>query len=358
MRLGRGIMVAYNYLETARLAEAALGYLKLHGLAANPINYAIWYAYAARREPLLNEAVDGMVRDHGSISADDMVLLHRAFIGGGPFPIKDIGKMETGAITDDVVTAAIDEAAEAARQLDLAYTFATSSSQPLAETLVGRLVAATRIIDQRKRWIEAELAQSRTELERVQASLDHVRNESRRDQLTTLASRKHFDAVLDDAIATARAEATPLSLLFTDIDHFKSFNDHYGHQTGDQVLRLVALSVKQNIRGEDTACRYGGEEFAIILPKTTVEQAKKIGDGIRLAVMTREMFERSTGEALRRVTISIGIASVQPGDTAQSLIERADRCLYGAKSGGRNLVVSEADPRRRICGLTPAALRA
>ncbi len=348
MRLGRGIMVARDYLETARLAEATLGYLKQHGLPADPINYAIWFAYAARLEPLLNEAVDGMVRDHGSISADDMVMLHRTFIGGGPFPIRALVGAEPAVITDDVVTAAIDDAAEAARQLDLAYTLATSNQRPSTETLVGRLVAATRIIDQRKRRIEAELAHSRAELDNLQASLDHIRHESRSDQLTTLASRKHFDTVLDEAITEARSEGTPLSLLFTDIDHFKSFNDHYGHQTGDQVLRLVAQSVKQNIRGQDTACRYGGEEFAIILPRTTVEQAAGIGDGIRLAVMGREMLQRSTGEALRRVTISIGIAGFRAVDTAQSLIERADRCLYGAKSGGRNLVVSETDPRGRL----------
>ena len=341
-------MVARDYLETARLAEAALALLERHGLPAEPINYALWYAYAARREPLLNEAVDGIVRDHGGISAEDMLMLHRAFIGGGPFPIRDITEAEASAITDDVVTAAIDDAAAAARQLDLAYSLATGSVRPSAEDLVGRLVAATRIIDQRKRQIEAELAASRTELDALQASLDHFRHESLSDQLTTLASRKHFDTVLDEAITVARAEGQPLSLLFTDIDHFKSFNDRYGHQTGDQVLRLVALSVKQNIRGQDTACRYGGEEFAIILPQTTVEQAAAIGDGIRQAVMTREMRQRSTGEALRRVTISIGIASFRAGDTAQTMIERADRCLYGAKSGGRNLVVSEVDPLSRI----------
>ncbi len=338
-------MVARDFLETAGLAEATLAYLERFGLPAEPINYAIWYAYAARREPLLNEAVDGIIRDHGRVTPEDMLMLHRAFIGGGPFPIRDIVEPATTPITDDVVADAIDDAAEAARHLVIAHDLATSSVRPSATDLVARLVAATRVIEQRKRRIEAELAQSRAELDSLQASLDHFRIESLSDQLTTLASRKHFDTVLDQAIADARQMAAPLSLLFTDIDHFKSFNDRYGHQTGDHVLRLVALAVKQNIRSQDTACRYGGEEFAIILPKTKVDQAAAIGEGIRQAVMAREMRQRSTGEPLRGVTISIGIASYRAGDTAQSMIERADSCLYGAKSGGRNLVVSETDPR-------------
>ena len=114
--------------------------------------------------------------------------------------------------------------------------------------------------------------------------------------------------------------------------------------TGDQVLRLVAMSVKQNVKGQDTAARYGGEEFAVVLPNTVLRSAITVADHIRRAVMTKELMKRSTGEHLGRVTISIGVAVLQEGDTAASLIERADTCLYAAKRHGRNRVMCETDP--------------
>ena len=131
--------------------------------------------------------------------------------------------------------------------------------------------------------------------------------------------------------------------MLTDIDHFKTFNDNFGHLTGDQVLRLVAMSVKHNVKGKDTAARYGGEEFAIILPNTVLRAAVTVAEHIRSAVMAKELM-RSTGEHLGRMTISIGVAALRKGDGGQSLIERADTCLYAAKRHGRNRVMCEADP--------------
>jgi diguanylate cyclase len=129
-----------------------------------------------------------------------------------------------------------------------------------------------------------------------------------------------------------------------DIDHFKNFNDSFGHLTGDQVLRLVALAVKNNVKGQDTAARYGGEEFAVVLPNTVLRSATTVADHVRRAVMTKQLMKRSTHEQLGRITVSIGVASLRNGETAQSLIGRADACLYAAKRSGRNRVISEADP--------------
>jgi diguanylate cyclase len=140
--------------------------------------------------------------------------------------------------------------------------------------------------------------------------------------------------------------------MMTDIDHFKNFNDSFGHLTGDQVLRLVAMSVKQNVKGQDTAARYGGEEFAVILPDTVLRSAITVADHIRRAVMTKELMKRSTGEHLGRVTISIGVATLHKNDTVQSFIERTDTCLYGAKRHGRNRVMCETDPE--VSGVAPA----
>jgi diguanylate cyclase len=110
------------------------------------------------------------------------------------------------------------------------------------------------------------------------------------------------------------------------------------------VLRLVAVAVKQNVKGQDIAARYGGEEFAIILPNTPQRAALTVAEHVRRAVMTKELMKRSTGEHLGRVTISVGVATLRDNDTAQALIERADNCLYAAKRCGRNRVMCETDP--------------
>ena len=129
-----------------------------------------------------------------------------------------------------------------------------------------------------------------------------------------------------------------------DIDHFKSFNDSYGHLTGDQVLRLVGMSLKQTIKGQDITARYGGEEFAVVLPNTALRQALTVADHIRRAVMAKELKKKSTGEILGRVTISVGVSMLKPDDDTDALIERADACLYAAKRNGRNRVICEVDP--------------
>ncbi|MGA8799044.1 MAG: GGDEF domain-containing protein, partial [Pseudolabrys sp.] len=139
---------------------------------------------------------------------------------------------------------------------------------------------------------------------------------------------------MEKAIAEALETNEAMSLMLTDIDHFKTFNDNFGHLTGDQVLRLVAMSVKHNVKGKDTTARYGGEEFAVILPNTILRAAVTVAEHIRRVVMAKELMKRSTGEHLGRMTISIGVATLRKGDTGQSLIERADTCLYAAKRHG------------------------
>jgi diguanylate cyclase len=171
-----------------------------------------------------------------------------------------------------------------------------------------------------------------------------VRNESLTDPLTGLSNRKYFDDSLVKAIAESLPRGRQLALMMTDVDHFKRFNDTYGHLTGDQVLRLVAMAVKQNVTANDIAARYGGEEFAVVLPEAMLTSAVAVAEQIRRAVMAKELMKRSTGQTLGRVTISIGVAVLRPGDTPQTLIERADACLYAAKRSGRNRVMSEADP--------------
>jgi diguanylate cyclase (GGDEF)-like protein len=161
---------------------------------------------------------------------------------------------------------------------------------------------------------------------------------SHKDHLTGLSSRAHFEKLLAQELPRARRYGHPTTLLMVDIDHFKSVNDTYGHQIGDAVLRSVAQILQLGLRQMDTASRYGGEEFAILLPETDPQNAFIVADRLRTAVMQKTILI-AEGHRLS-VTISIGLAGV-PKDqlgTMERLYESADKALYTSKHNGRNCV--------------------
>jgi diguanylate cyclase len=148
-----------------------------------------------------------------------------------------------------------------------------------------------------------------------------------------------------EAAHKAAADGEDVCLLMCDIDHFKKFNDTWGHQTGDQVLRLVASCLAENVKGRDTAARYGGEEFAVLLRGTPLEAATMLANQIRTTVETKKLVKKSTGDILGTITISIGVAKFTADESVEAVIRRADACLYGAKHSGRNLVIHQDDAR-------------
>jgi two-component system cell cycle response regulator len=161
------------------------------------------------------------------------------------------------------------------------------------------------------------------------------------DQLTSLHNRRYMARHLDTLMKNA-APAKPISFLIMDIDYFKAVNDTYGHDAGDEVLREFASRVSANVRGIDLACRYGGEEFVVVMPDTDVNFAYAVAERLRHSVETVP-FPISRDPSRINVTVSIGIASSVGGeDTSETLLHRADQALYRAKREGRNRVVAEA----------------
>ncbi len=162
------------------------------------------------------------------------------------------------------------------------------------------------------------------------------------DQLTGLHNRRYMARHLDNLVSTAGRNAKPLAFLILDIDHFKSVNDGHGHDIGDEVLKEFANRISANVRGIDLACRYGGEEFVVVMPDTDMGLAYSIAERLRKSVETTPIvISRAPGKL--NITISIGIAATQgPADTAEALLHRADQALYSAKRNGRNRVVTAA----------------
>jgi diguanylate cyclase len=334
--------------RTMAFAEIALGQIKALRQPATPRNFELWYCYATGYHPSLNETVNQLLSRNGNMTDADIETIHGAYLS----------PLRIGERIDSVGDRVLDEIEQVMSMVDAAVGTTNACSENLAGVsryipsadreglrgIVESLVHTTKEMENINSRLEERLVASKKEINQLQENLEAVRHESLTDPLTSLANRKYFDQALTEAISEANADNEVMSLLMTDIDHFKTFNDTYGHLTGDQVLRLVALSVKQNVKGQDIAARYGGEEFAVILPNTVLRSAVTVADHIRRAVMSKELMKRSTGEHLGRVTISVGVATLRPGDSPQSLIGRADTCLYAAKRTGRNRVICETDP--------------
>jgi diguanylate cyclase (GGDEF)-like protein/PAS domain S-box-containing protein len=171
-----------------------------------------------------------------------------------------------------------------------------------------------------------------------------LRDQSIRDPLTGLFNRRFMEESLDREMQRAVRKNHPVSVLFVDLDHFKRFNDTFGHDAGDLVLRSIADLFRQVFRVDDVICRYGGEEFGIILPESSAENAAIRANGLREAVKKLEV--RYKNHTLGTITLSIGVATFpEHGDTSEELLKAADQCLYQSKAGGRDLVT--VAPRRR-----------
>ncbi len=178
---------------------------------------------------------------------------------------------------------------------------------------------------------------------------DRLRNSVRQtielavtDGLTGLHNRRYLDTQLRTLFARAKVRGRPLTICITDIDRFKLVNDQHGHDAGDEVLKEFSGRIRSTVRGADLACRYGGEEFVVVMPDTPAEVAASVAERLRLMIEARP-FQLRSGEVPLMLTASMGIATLGPGiDTPEQLLKQADRALYEAKNSGRNRVVAAA----------------
>ncbi|MHC4045299.1 GGDEF domain-containing protein [Bradyrhizobium sp. 23AC] len=347
------VKVLDEHERTMAFAEVALGQIRSLRQTAIPRNYEIWYVYATGYNAPLNKIVNETLARSGKLTEADLEQIYETYLSHIKTTdrIDKVGARVIGEIDD--VMKVLSDALGMTGSYDVSLSGATeklasAKNREQIKSIVETLLRSTSEMRESNKTLEDRLTLSKNEISNLQQSLEAIRAESLTDPLTGLGNRKYFDRMIDMAVQSALASGEPLSLLLFDIDHFKSFNDSYGHLTGDQVLRLVGLSLKQTIKGQDITARYGGEEFAVVLPNTALRQALTVADHIRRAVMAKELKKKSTGEILGRVTISVGVSMLKQGDDTDALIERADACLYAAKRNGRNRVICEADPEYAV----------
>jgi diguanylate cyclase len=313
------------------------------GIAPTPTNFAVWYQYFAGGHDDLRNAIDLLIDHNRPFDARTNQELFETYIAPqvSAIVVHTSERLHTlmGAAKEFLATAIADNRSQMQAISDVADQ-GKAGVDPKA--LVARLMNELARAATRTTRLEAGFAEKTRELDVIRDSLSKSEERARTDTLTGLANRRALDEFLRKVQATAEW-GEPLSVLLLDIDHFKFFNDNFGHGVGDQVLRLMAKVLREKVRAQDLPARYGGEELIAVLPDADLAAAAEIAERIRRAIADARITRRSTGETLPNISVSIGVAQYRPGEAITDLIERCDRALYLAKGGGRNRVVTEIE---------------
>jgi diguanylate cyclase len=312
-------------------------------IAPTPANYAIWFKYCQGSSPDLKRSIDQLFESKSHFDASTNAALHSAFGDGVANAIPSEVPKRLGSVMEDAQGLLQTAIADNRTQM-LAMDAVAGKVGPDAdprELIEGLVTELSKSVNRASR-LEMNFFEANRELNEIRACLDQAEQRAKTDVLTGLPNRLAFEEFFADAQAKAGKNGRPLSVLLIDVDHFKRFNDDFGHGVGDQVLRLIARVLQERVREQDLPARYGGEELIAVLPNSDLAACVAVAENIRRSIAECKITRRSTGTPLPSITVSIGVAQWRPGESMSDLIERCDRALYEAKDAGRNRVLTAA----------------
>lgn len=311
-----------------------------------PQHYSVFFACAAGQPGGLIQEIDKAIAEKIPFTDEVLDRLYNSYIAEPQAKAMQDTAIHAKRILSEIMqnvnhfageTSALGQ--EVSKQLQ---SMDEQMSEEVVRLLANTLVQGAQTMQSSSESMTIRLAGAQQEIAELRENLARAMTEAERDFLTGAFNRKAFDKRLNDGMTAAKSEATDLTLLMIDIDHFKHFNDNFGHLIGDEVLKIVAKTLLDTLKGMDCVARYGGEEFAVILPKTPIAGGMVVAEAIRKSISSKELKRKTTGENFGVITVSIGVAGFRPAeDSPTSLIARADEALYLSKSAGRNRVTQE-----------------
>lgn len=326
--------------EYLRLTLAKLGALQW---PASAVNYALIYNYFSGETIALNEELDNLISRKAPLTSDLAEKLFTQYVCHCREAVNEDLHAEIINTLTSVLGSFVDLAGRTAQSNSSLNSYIEKLESASAPERV--LEIASEIIQETTQFIsvtqtfEESLRDTTLEIENLKGELDKARQQAFNDALTGLMNRRGFDRALSEAINDSIESGTPFCLLLIDIDNFKLVNDTHGHLVGDKVLRGLSKLLVNQMRGNDLLSRYGGEEFAVILPNTPIKGAFTVAENLRLSAEKLRLTHVKTGLRLTDITISTGVACYRKGESVEALISRCDKALYRAKNQGRNKTI-------------------
>ena len=309
-----------------------------------PDNFKVWSEYCAQSTPGMNNLIDSILESKKPFTTKLNDSVHSSFFGAGQVEAVDGMRAEMVGILEQLgedIEGVQEDFSSYGNLLEMsAVELDNNPGIQAIKDLVEKLSNDTLSTQKVTEDMGKSMGKLTEEVQRLSRELEEVTEEASKDPLTGLANRRSFDKTFAKLIADVGPDSG-FSLLMMDIDHFKKFNDTYGHSTGDLVLRFVASVLGKVTKGADLVTRYGGEEFSVLLPNTNCKGGVALAETIRTVIAKQKLFKGDYKQDIGNVTMSLGVSEYQPGDDSSSLLERADAHLYRAKDAGRNTVCSD-----------------
>ncbi|MCF7981594.1 MAG: GGDEF domain-containing protein [Pseudomonadales bacterium] len=330
--------------QAAHYLREAIPLMVKYGIHPNPRNFALWYTYVSQRTPDLNQELDQTIDQYNTCPAEISADLFRRYVIDDEVDFAQQVQQNLAKIINHLSTQT--EHTLRDKQVfenhlhqgleELQSSTIDGSIEKVIFNLIEHTKDATKVAEQ----FRGEIDKANSEIEELRRELNELAEQASLDALTELSNRRSFDKEIKRLASEAQTNSAPLSLLLTDIDHFKKCNDTYGHVIGDKVLQSFAQMLTHVCAEKGFPARFGGEEFVVLLPNHSLNQALEVAEEIRRVTQNMKIKQRGLDQEIERITTSVGVAQYQPSEDLQDYIGRADNALYQAKEGGRNRVVA------------------
>lgn len=330
-----------NKVQTLDTATMVLATMRRRGISGLPRNYELVYEALNASNPRMTKEFEMLGRNPGQDELDELGKRHfphhhrTGIVQGAHERIS--GELEGMLRLLKQEQTSLESYSKLLGETYNRISSKSASSSDILSSIIGVLSNATGDTMEKGKVVVEHMVQRAREMEQVKLELDEYKRIANTDPLTRLSNRRAFDEVLS-SIYNNQRDAMYYSLILADIDHFKKFNDTYGHPVGDRVLGVVAAVMKSTLRKDVFIARTGGEEFAVALQGTNLDVTLEIAERIRRAVEATPLKNQKTGVDYGPITLSLGVCMASDAEGAEELYKKADVALYNAKNSGRNRV--------------------
>lgn len=330
--------------KAGEIFRLTVAFLAKHELIINPVNFSIAYHYVLGEDTALNARLDELLKGDKGWREETVAKLFRYYVCNCDEAVLRDLREELMDIVAHTLGTMIDLTGKTSITNEKIKThidtLAESNRIESVMQAVSSIISETRSLITETNQFETQLLNSTDEVEKLREELSYARQEAMLDPLTGVMNRRGFDQTLASMISeVVEQHAANFCLVLIDIDHFKEVNDNHGHLLGDKVLRAVAELLKRHTKGKDACARFGGDEFAILLPDIGSSNARNLAEHFRTVIEKIVLKRPNTGSVVGGISASIGVAAFRMGESCEDFLNRCDQALYRSKSLGRNRVM-------------------